>query len=464
MLFLPSATRVAAIAVAFAAVAASTNLTTTEVLAQMPACAQTCVLSAVLNSTCPTTNQTCVCLNAELQAAATACITSSCTIKEGLTTMNITQTACGNPVRDARRSYVILNDTFGVVIALSVFQRIVGKLYWKIGLYADDWCILVTMILFTIPSLVLNDHGLVANGMGLDIWTVPFDNITRFGAFFHAISVLYFTQISMIKLSALFFYLRVFGVSSARYFIIGTMIFNCAYGLIYAMTTIFQCLPVGYLAVKWDGEHEGRCLNIQAMTWSNASISIAVDIWMLCLPLLQIKSLQLNVKKKMGAAIMFVAGTAFTIISIIRLRTLIKFGYTDNPTWTYIEVSTWSTTEIAVGMICVCMPSYRLLAVKLFSKRDDTTLKYTPNQDSNYSGSYVKSGRKLTSNRTFDNFSQIESVSDKRSESRDADSTRTYAIGMDDLDNHNHDTDVEDRAVLVHMTHVNTTSQTAVLS
>ncbi|KAH8898896.1 hypothetical protein GQ53DRAFT_614295, partial [Thozetella sp. PMI_491] len=327
---------------------------------------QTCVVDAVMNSTCPPTNQTCVCVNDNLQAAAKDCIMQKCTVKEALFTMNLTQSTCGAPVRDSRYSYIVLNDTLGTFIGISVLQRILTKLYWKLNIDIDDWCILITMVLFTTPSLAINVYGLVGNGMGLDIWTVPFDMITKFSSWFHAMSVLYFTQISLVKLSVLFFYLRVFNVSSARRIIIGTMIFNCVYGVIYIIVTIFQCLPVGYLSVMWDGEHQGRCINLSAMTWSNASISIAVDVWMLCIPLVQIRSLQLKLRAKIGAALMFFAGTAFTIISIIRLHTLVKFGYTDNPTWAYMEVSTWSTTEIAIGMICACMPSYRLLAVKLF--------------------------------------------------------------------------------------------------
>lgn len=223
--------------------------------------------------------------------------------------MNLTQSTCGAPIRDSRRSYVVLNEILGVVIGISVLQRILVKLYWKLGLANDDWCVLLTFVLFTTPSLAINVHGLVANGMGLDIWTVPYDSITRFGGWFHAMSVLYFTQISLVKLSALFFYQRVFNVHSTRYVIIGTIVLNCVYGFIYIIVTIFQCLPVGYLAVRWDGEHQGSCLNLQAMTWSNAGISIGVDVWILSIPLFHVKSLQLDWRKKAGAASMFLAGT-----------------------------------------------------------------------------------------------------------------------------------------------------------
>ncbi|KAI9167853.1 hypothetical protein HJFPF1_03992 [Paramyrothecium foliicola] len=437
------------------AVAANKPPTTFEVLAQMPQCAQTCVLGAVTNSSCSMTDLNCVCVTDDLQAAATECIKQNCSIKQGLFTMNLTQTSCNAPVRNAQRPYVIMSDTLGVFIGVSVLQRILAKLYWKLGIEKDDWCILVTTVLFVVPSLVINVYGLVGNGMGMDIWTLPFDTITHFSSWFHAMSVLYFTQISLIKLTLLFFYLRVFPVTSARYMIIGTMIFNCLYGVIYALVTIFQCLPVGYLSVRWDHEHEGSCINLNAMTWSNAGISIAVDVWMLCIPLLQVKSLQLDWKKKIGAGLMFLAGTAFTIISVIRLRVLVKFNYTENPTWTYIEISKWSTLEIAVGVICTCMPSYRLLFVRAFPRVFNSRHQFTPNESSNSSGSYSKNG-KLQQD-TF-NSSQTGGTA-KRTESRTVIHDRSYGIQFDDLDD---DDGSVDQTGMVYMRPLDLTSESKI--
>ncbi|KFA60423.1 hypothetical protein S40285_07881 [Stachybotrys chlorohalonatus IBT 40285] len=423
-------------------------------LAQMPNCAQTCVLGAVTNSTCLPTNLTCVCSDDELQDAAQDCVRATCTPKEALVTWNITQVTCGAPVRDVRQSYVILNDVFGVIIVLSVFQRIVTKLYWKLGIDKDDWCILLMTILLTIPSTVIGDHGLVANGMGLDIWTLQFDQITRFSTWFHVMAVLYFMQISLIKLSALFFYLRVFPVTKTRYIIIGTIVFNCMYGVIFIFVTVFQCLPVGYLSVRWMEEDEGSCINVNAMTWSNAGISIAVDIWMLFIPLLQIRSLQLSSKKKLGAALMFVTGTAFTVISVIRLHTLVKFNYTDNATYTYIEISQWSIAEVSVGVVCVCMPSYRLLFVRLFRDTAGSRHQFSSNSTTLNSHSYARTKEGQESFRA----SQLRSADRLRSESRAANHNRKYGIGGNDID----DDIMEDETTLVHMTNISIKSADAI--
>jgi hypothetical protein len=51
--------------------------------------------------------------------------------------------------------------------------------------------------------------------------------------------------------------------------------------------------------------HEGSCLNINAIAWANAIISILLDVWMLAIPLWQLKGLQLDWKKKLGVGMMF---------------------------------------------------------------------------------------------------------------------------------------------------------------
>lgn len=55
-----------------------------------------------------------------------------------------------------------------------------------------------------------------------------------------------------------------------------------------------------------------------------------------------------------------------TVVSIIRLQALVTFGKSSNATWDNFPVSLWSTVEINVGIVCTCMPTLRLLLVRLF--------------------------------------------------------------------------------------------------
>lgn len=74
---------------------------------------------------------------------------------------------------------------------------------------------------------------------------------------------------------------------------------------------------------------------------------------------------------------MYFPPSSITVVSILRLRSLVKFG-TDamNPTWEFFGVGLWSTIEINVGIICTCMPTVRLLLVRLFPRWLGTTQPY----------------------------------------------------------------------------------------
>lgn len=53
-------------------------------------------------------------------------------------------------------------------------------------------------------------------------------------------------------------------------------------------------------------------------------------------------------------------------MSIVRLQALVTFAKSSNATYDNFPVSLWSTVEINVGIMCTCMPTLRLLLVRLF--------------------------------------------------------------------------------------------------
>ncbi|KPM42653.1 hypothetical protein AK830_g3885 [Neonectria ditissima] len=334
----------------------------------LPHCALECLTRAIANSSCSAINQTCICTTESLQVDMAVCITDRCTVMESLITKNATLSYCGTPARHNSIDYTAISAAFAIVSGIMVVQRFAFKLHAKLDLGPDDWFTL-TAAIASIPLTALAIYGISSNGLGHDIWTLPFSKIYNFGKYFLVMEVIYFAEITLLKSAMLFLYLRIFPSPRVRRLLWGTIVFNIAFGVAFVVVAAFvQCKPVSYFWQMWDDEHEGQCLNQNAIAWSNAAISIALDLWMLAIPLCQIGALHLSWRRKIGVGAMFVVGTFVTIVSILRLRSLVKFGaQSKNPTWEYHDVAVWSTIEINVGIICNCMPSLRLIIPRIFS-------------------------------------------------------------------------------------------------
>lgn len=176
----------------------------------------------------------------------------------------------------------------------------------------------------------------------------------------------YFLNLAVLKLTLLLFYLRIFPSQKLRWLLWGTVAFDVLFGASFVIAVLAQCTPIDFFWFRWDGEHQGHCVNINAIGWSNAAISIALDLWMLALPLSQLRALRLHWKKKVAVALMFVVGTFVTVVSVLRLGALVEFAGTANPTQDNYDVQFWSTVEINVGIICACLPAMRQLLAWLF--------------------------------------------------------------------------------------------------
>ncbi|RFU28030.1 hypothetical protein B7463_g8306, partial [Scytalidium lignicola] len=314
----------------------------------------------------------------------------------GLLTKNVTDTTCDAPIRNRSRPYYALSISFGTISAAIVLVRLFSKFFTHSEFGFDDYFIVLT-IGTGIPSDVLTAHGIISNGLGRDIWTLTPKQITDFVRSFYAMEILYFSQVALLKLSLLCFYLRIFPGPKIRRLLWTTIIFDLCFGTVFVLAAIFQCRPISYYWKNWDGEHQGTCLNANGLGWSNAAISILLDVWMLGLPLSQLPALQLHWKKKLGVTMMFVVGTFVTVVSILRLQSLLHFAKSSNPTWDNLAVSQWSTVEINVGIICACMPSLRALLVRLFPKILGTTQNsksaYYGNNSRSYAGGNISVNR-----------------------------------------------------------------------
>lgn len=224
----------------------------------------------------------------------------------------MTETTCGVPVRGRGQTYDTTSIILAVISSSIVLLRVNYKFFVTRSLSSDDYVIFFLMLV-GVPSVVITHYGTTPNGLGRDVWTLTPQNITDFLYYFYLMAILYFTQVMLVKLCLLIFYLRIFPSQEVRRLLWGTIICDVLFGIIFFFLAIFQCSPISYFWQNWDGEHEGKCLDINAIAWANAGISIALDLWMLVIPMAQLKNLKLHWKKKIGVGLMFCVGTLYVV-------------------------------------------------------------------------------------------------------------------------------------------------------
>ncbi|KAH7017952.1 uncharacterized protein B0I36DRAFT_227613, partial [Microdochium trichocladiopsis] len=331
-----------------------------------------CFVKGAAASPC-LTNATCLCTDPIFFASMEPCVRSSCIIEDALLVKNASKARCGIEPHDSGAMYTEIST---IMTSIAIFLVLVRISYrqWviRLGLGPDDWTI-IAVAASCIPCTVINSR-LAIFGIGRDIWTLTPNDITQFGLHFWIITLLYFADMALLKLSILFFFLRIFPELQFRRKMWVTIVVVILYGVAFVLTALFQCWPISYNWTRWnDTANQGHCVNNAAIAWANAAVGIALDIWMLYLPMSQISSLNASLKKKIAIGAMFVVGTFVTVVSIVRLASLLQFRSSDNVTYDYTGVSLWSTVEISTGVICACMPSMRLILIHFFPNIFGTT-------------------------------------------------------------------------------------------
>ncbi|KAI7348839.1 hypothetical protein KC320_g6410 [Hortaea werneckii] len=273
---------------------------------ELPTCAVNCLMTLVPQSACPMDDLKCICSNQELQSRVQTCLASSCTIRQILA---------------AKKQQSILCDT-------------------------------------NIPSGLLDQMTRI--GLGKDTWMLEPQHITDVLYMFFVLEFVYIGILVVTKISILLLYLRIFPSTVSTWFrvTIWIVIGLCsAYCLAMWFSILFECDPIGYNWTRWDGEHEGSCINARALIYSSSTINIVLDLMVFFLPFPKLIKLEVSGRKKVGICLTFVLGLFVTICSAVRLQYLVRWGDSKNPTWDYNPIAIWSAVEGDVSIICCCLPA-----------------------------------------------------------------------------------------------------------
>lgn len=168
----------------------------------------------------------------------------------------------------------------------------------------------------------------------------------------------------MIKISLVLFYLEIFKTRKFRITAYIFLVFLVANSLAMFGIAMFTCTPVDSF---WNRDIKtGKCINLQAGAYFISGSSLLQDIILLVLPIMFIRNLQMKRYRKIAVAIMFVVGTFGCVATLMRLPSLSTFKISFDPCWDYVAVTIWTEIELAVGFVCISLPSIRVLLVKVF--------------------------------------------------------------------------------------------------
>ncbi|KXS98386.1 hypothetical protein AC578_4644 [Pseudocercospora eumusae] len=349
---------------------ASTELPT------LSTCSQQCLAQGLPLSGCSATDAACLCTSQPYAHAVTVCLTANCTTVEALETRRYSAISCQEPVRDEGGLTQRVSWSMFAAATIGVAARIVSRMerFKGSGFGWDDYTIITCWIML-IPSDIVLDV-MIQTGLGQDIWMLPNPDyqITKILYNFYVSEYTYVVEIALVKISILLLYLRMWPESRGR----SSLWFRRSCYILMVLLGFFtficlvvlglQCQPISFSWTRWDGQHEGTCINLNALIFATAALNIFFDIMTILLPVPKLWSLSIPTRKKIAVVLTFTIGLLVTLCSIIRLRTLAVWGEDPNVTYQYNPIAIWSNVEINLGVVCACMPAVAGLLQRSYTK------------------------------------------------------------------------------------------------
>ncbi|KAL3595516.1 hypothetical protein FPOAC2_09854 [Fusarium poae] len=330
-------------------------------------CVSSCFDQVLNNDVRYRQNSTALCHHKRYLDKLESCVKRDCEVGDNLRYHLMMEQDCGLPVLDRRRETSIIGAVM-MALAIAFFgMRVVSKIIGFVP-YGHDDSLIIAAFLFLMAFETI--YYLISwKGVGLNIWHVDDEDIISCYKFVLAAEYMYAISLTFTKLSILAFFLRVFPDQKFRGMVHGTVAFILLMSLVYLVIFMLQRVP---MRTFWEGWKEkdpgGVLLNSNAIGMSHGGLNVALDVWMIILPMTQLWKIGIKPKKKLGIISMFGVGAFLTVVSTVRVPNVTKFAKTVNVTADTVDTMIWTMLEANVGMIVACMPGTRQFVRDMISR------------------------------------------------------------------------------------------------
>ncbi|KAG2412874.1 hypothetical protein HFD88_010431 [Aspergillus terreus] len=253
--------------------------------------------------------------------------------------------------------------------------RVYTRTFILNGFTKEDWFCSGAWFLGVCYSVIALIMGHFGGGLHID--DVPEEHLIPFKKTVYVTMVMYGPTAFLTKMSLLWIMTRVFSpFRKSVIFIYVFLALMLAYYIPAVIVKIRICSPISKF---WATDTPGTCLGQSSIIMADAVVSVVSDMIVLILPLPLTLGLQLPTKKKMRVMAILGAGGLACASSIIRLVLIVFTGQSSDGTWAFMRINMFGNAEIAIGVICACLPALSALISRTY--KEYSSNKYTGNTD-----------------------------------------------------------------------------------
>ncbi|RWA09819.1 hypothetical protein EKO27_g5295 [Xylaria grammica] len=258
-------------------------------------------------------------------------------------------------------SIVVVPIITGALATACVALRFRARYIQRLRCLFDDWLALVALILTWIFQGV-NLAAVFAGGAGLPIETVIAIDPTAVTTYLKIILAnfsLWVVTVSVVQLSILFFYIRIFSINKVFAWLSYVMVvLVTTFAIAGLFSEIFSCVPV---SKSWDPTVNGTCVDGKSYCSAIGIIHVVFDLAIVTIPLPFIWRLKIAKGKKVVLSVLLCLGLVATIISLLKIVCLFDLtGIPQADVTDYLWLTIlFQTVELPIGIICCCVPSLK---------------------------------------------------------------------------------------------------------
>ncbi|KAH7117832.1 hypothetical protein B0J11DRAFT_592292 [Dendryphion nanum] len=286
-------------------------------------------------------------------------------------------------------SCVGVSIAFTVVSIIIVGLRTYVRVFMVRNFGIDD-AFMLGALLWTVAYLI-TIFILKVNGMGFSGSTLSLNQMTNLVKTTLSLQIFYYLIVYCIKISILFFYLRIAVNKQFEKYCKWTLYLLTVFVVICIIVCVTQCIP---LHKMWDftGLVKGTCINGTAFFYSTSSFNIITDVWILFLPIPTLLSIQRPSREKLALIGVFSLGIFSCIASIVRLHSIRIYTESKDPFYDSVPINLWSMVEVNIGIWCASIPALKALFVKAQREKSRGTGYQYHSRDKSGSGMGGKGG------------------------------------------------------------------------